>query len=448
MTQTRGLSLLAALALLPFAAGCAARVALERAPVKKIAVRPVIPVRDGSSPLEFGKLLLKLPEEKVIGTVQAGRSCDGQAPLVWKIGRGVSDSFGQLLLGELSVTGYTVVGDPEVLFEDSQGSRAEYVVAGVMRDVKANVCHARGGPGRGEASLAVDWQVYSHRTKSVELKSTTEGSASAPSARQSGGAEAIAEAFLAAARNLMAEPGFHALVTNTERNASKSLVPTQPISVAYELAKAGGTPSIESMVSDSRMGVVTVFVGNTMGSGFLISPDGYLLTNEHVVEDARYVRVKFVTGREAQGEVVRADRSRDVALVKLETDVYRPLTLGNSSRVAPGSDVFAIGTPLDEERGQTVTKGILSGYGEEDGQRILRSDAAVHEGNSGGPLLDRSGAVVGMCVSGFLLMPAGVGVGLNSFIPIEDALSALGIHPESGKAAARKPSAGLAPSSR
>ena len=175
------------------------------------------------------------------------------------------------------------------------------------------------------------------------------------------------------------------------------------------------------------MSVVTVYAGDAMGSGFVISRDGYLLTDQHVVGSVRFVRVKFVTGREVDGEVVRVDRRRDVALIKLENDVYPYLPLGESSRVRPGADVFAIGTPLSESFAQTVTKGIVSGYGEEDGLRILRSDVSVHRGNSGGPLLDGSGVVVGLSVSGYMLMPEGVGVGLNAFIPIEEALDALAI---------------------
>jgi len=419
------------LALLLLAARCASTASLERAPVKQVEQREPIPVHGGSATVEFGKLLLKLPAENVIGTVQSGRSCVGHARLTWKTGRGISvgEAFGELLLNELSEAGYAVAGDPNKLFEDARAGRAEYVVAGVIRDVSANVCHARGGSrSRAEASLAVDWQIFSHQTKAVELKTTTEGFGRTSSAQEGASAEAISLAFLSAARNLLAERRFHELIAGHEQKDARLPAPP-PIPVAYNLARTVSPRSVEAMVSDSRMGVVTVFVARTMGSGFLISPDGYLLTNEHVVENARYVKARFVTGREAQGEVVRVDRARDVALIKLEADVYRSLPLGESSRVAPGSEVFAIGTPLDEERGQTVTKGILSGYGEEEGQRILRSDVAVHEGNSGGPLLDRSGAVVGMCVSGFLLMPEGVGVGLNSFIPIEDALAALGIRP-------------------
>ena len=179
------------------------------------------------------------------------------------------------------------------------------------------------------------------------------------------------------------------------------------------------------MLSDARLSVVTVVAADAFGSGFLISTDGYLLTNQHVVGKARYVIARFVTGREVHGEVIRTNADRDIALVKLEGDRYRPLPLGNTSALKPGTDVFAIGTPLFEEFGQTISKGIVSGYGESEGQRLIRSDVGIHKGSSGGPLLVKSGQVVGVAVEGVILPQIGVGVGLNSFIPIEEAIETL-----------------------
>lgn len=429
----RGISspLLALLAAL-ITGGCASTVSFESAPVKKVEQLRPIPA-DGSRPVEFGKLLVRLPREEAIGAVQTGRSCVPRGPLTWKSGRdsSLSEDFGGLFSEELSAAGYTVVGDPNVLFEDSKEWKAEFVIAGVIKDVKANVCYAKvAGPssrGTGEASIAVEWQIYSQRTKHVELTMTTEGVSRLTRAQESAAAEAISRAFLSASRNLLANNRFHELVAGKDQTKPKLEPAREPIVVAYDTTRTSSETSVETMVAEARMGVVTVFAGNALGSGFLISEDGYLLTNQHVVGKARYVKVRFVTGREVNGEVVRVDGARDVALIKLETDMYRYLPLGESSAVRPGSEVFAIGTPLDGKLGQTVTKGIVSGYGEEEGLRILRSDVSVHQGNSGGPLLDRSGNVVGMSVSGFLLMPAGVGVGLNSFIPIEEALEALGI---------------------
>lgn len=411
-----------------------AQAAAAAAEAESASAVPAATAEEKSSPVEFRKLLLKLPRDLVVGTVQTGRGCTERGPLTWKTSREgtIGDDLGALLMEELASAGYTVVGDKDTLFDDPHGKRAEYVIAGVVRDVKANVCYANGlkRSGTAQASLTVDWQVYSHRSKSVALKETTSGSSLLPGAQDEPGAEAITRAFVSAARNLLGNARFHDLVAGKggDRLPRRE---EAPILIAYETARLTPPPSVETVVSDSRMSVVTVFAGNSMGSGFVISQDGYLLTNQHVVGQSRYVRVRFVTGRDVNGEVVRADPLRDVALVKLETDIYKYLPLGESGRIQPGADVFAIGTPLSEKLGQTVTKGILSGYGEEDGLRILRSDVSVHQGNSGGPLLDRSGTVVALSVSGYMLMPDGVGVGLNSFIPIEEALSALLIRRDS-----------------
>jgi S1-C subfamily serine protease len=399
--------------------------------------RPISAGESYTSAVEFRKFLVKLPDDHVIGALQIGKECNGREPLTWKIGRDstVTQDFGALLLEEVAAAGYGVIGHGDVLFEDAHEKKADYVVAGVIRDVRANVCYAtpKTNLATAEASLAIDWQIYSYRSREVAFKVTTEGSSLLLRPQPEPGADAISRAVVAASRNLLADPHFHELLTGN--GVDRNPQPRPPIAIAYETAPKKPSKSAETVVADSRMAVVTVFAGDSMGSGFLISRDGYLLTDEHVVGPSRYVRVKFVTGREVNGEVVRADRKRDVALVKLEGDVYPYLQLGESSRVQPGADVFAIGTPLEEMFGQTVTKGIVSGYGEEDGQRILRSDVNIQKGNSGGPLLDRSGAVVGLSVNAYTLLPDGIGIGLNGFIPIEEALHALTIQREAPEAA-------------
>ncbi|HEY6146617.1 MAG TPA: trypsin-like peptidase domain-containing protein, partial [Thermoanaerobaculia bacterium] len=391
---------------------------------------------EATAAVEFHKLLLKLPRDLVVGTVQTGRGCTERGPLTWKTSREgtVGDDLGGLLIEELSSAGYTVVGDKDQLFDDPHGRRAEYVIAGVVRDVKANVCYEKGRKraGTAEASLTVDWQVYSHRSKSVALKETTSGTSLLPGVQDEPGGEAITRAFVSAARNLLASGRLRDLVAGKgiDRLPKRE---EAPLVVAWETPPEQQPGSVEAAISDSRMSVVTVFAGKSMGSGFVISRDGYVLTNQHVLGQSRYVRVRFVTGREVNGEVLRTDALRDVALIKLETDIYKCLPLGDSGRIGPGADVFAIGTPVSEKLGQTVTKGILSGYGEEDGLRTLRSDVAIHQGSSGGPLLDRSGTVVGLSVSGYMIMPDGFGVGLNSFIPIEEALATLVIRRSEAK---------------
>jgi S1-C subfamily serine protease len=177
-------------------------------------------------------------------------------------------------------------------------------------------------------------------------------------------------------------------------------------------------------MNDLRPGVVTVFAGGGHGSGFFLTRDGYLLTNEHVVREAKYVKVRLITGREVVGEVLRTDSRGDVALIKVEEAGMNALPI-RTDEPAVGEDVYAIGTPLEPKLSTTVSRGIVSAYRAEDGQKLIQSDVTILPGNSGGPLLDRNGNVVGIAVSGRVY---GRGMaGINFFIPITDALAALSL---------------------
>lgn len=150
-----------------------------------------------------------------------------------------------------------------------------------------------------------------------------------------------------------------------------------------------------------------------------------MLTNEHVVGQSSFVNVKFVTGKEVTGQVLRVNKVRDVALVKLEADHYPCLVLGDTATVNVGDEVFTIGTPLSEDLSQTVTRGIVSSIRIKDGNKYVQSDVNIHPGNSGGPLVSLDKGVVGICVSGITFGP--YTLGLNYFIPIEEAVKALSI---------------------
>ena len=136
-----------------------------------------------------------------------------------------------------------------------------------------------------------------------------------------------------------------------------------------------------------------------MGSGFIIDPDGVIMTNNHVVADAEVVTVKLQDGREFTATDVRTDPRTDVAIVRVETDEPLPsLKLGESSGLEIGDWVLAIGNPFGFSG--SVTAGIISGKGRgmgiTDREDFLQTDAAINPGNSGGPLINLNGEVVGI----------------------------------------------------
>lgn len=141
-----------------------------------------------------------------------------------------------------------------------------------------------------------------------------------------------------------------------------------------------------------------------MGSGFIINEDGYILTNYHVIEGAKDITVTLSDGTEVAGAVVNYDQEKDLAMIKLKegTKVPAVAELGDSDELYPGAEVIAIGTPLSKNLAYTLTKGIISGNDRsiqtESGTSVhlLQTDAAINSGNSGGPLVNTKGQVIGI----------------------------------------------------
>ena len=161
------------------------------------------------------------------------------------------------------------------------------------------------------------------------------------------------------------------------------------------------------------------------GSGFIVSADGYILTNNHVVENADKVKVKLLDGREFEARVIGADAATDVAVIKINTTGLTPMPFGNSDGVRVGEMVLAIGNPLGDNLTFTVTQGIISAKGRRlDGlQRTDRSisdfiqtDAAINPGNSGGPLVNIHGEVIG--INSAIASETGLFAGYGFAIPI------------------------------
>jgi serine protease Do len=161
------------------------------------------------------------------------------------------------------------------------------------------------------------------------------------------------------------------------------------------------------------------------GSGFLVSRDGYILTNNHVVGEADKITVKLSSGEEKQAELIGTDPKTDVAVIKIKGDDYPFIKLGNSEELMTGEWVIAVGNPFGLDA--TVTVGVVSalqrgGFGivSEDGEvgyeDFIQTDAAINPGNSGGPLLNINGEAIG--INTFIVSRSGGYMGIGFAIPI------------------------------
>jgi serine protease Do len=165
-----------------------------------------------------------------------------------------------------------------------------------------------------------------------------------------------------------------------------------------------------------------------LGSGVIVSQDGYVLTNNHVIDEADQIRVELKDRRTFDAKLIGTDPQTDLAVLKINATGLPVVALGNSDRVRVGDVVLAFGNPLNV--GQTVTMGIISAKGRETGlgdgsgfEDFLQTDAPINQGNSGGALVNANGELVG--INSQILTPSGGNIGLGFAIPVNMAHSVM-----------------------
>jgi serine protease Do len=240
------------------------------------------------------------------------------------------------------------------------------------------------------------------------------------------------------------------------RSQTLALLAVVPLAATSARALAPGEPSFAAVAQTAQLAVVNVYTtrmagpttppagaapegslgdfarrffapqepaqprrAQSLGSGFIISSDGDIVTNAHVVRRAAQIRVKLANQDVYDAKLIGLDTLTDVALVKIEPRGTLPVArLGNSDRLQVGDWVIAVGNPFG--LAQTVTAGIVSAKGRVLGggpyDDFIQTDASINPGNSGGPLLDRAGAVVG--INAAIVSRAGGNVGIGFAIPI------------------------------
>lgn len=216
-------------------------------------------------------------------------------------------------------------------------------------------------------------------------------------------------------------------------NGPAAAAPAASVSTIPETASEGMSVSqVVSSVSDSVVEINTEMSGmnfmmqtvtaQAAGSGVIISTDGYIVTNNHVIEDAQNITVRLSDGESHPAKLIGSDAKTDLAVIKIEAQNLKAAPMGSSSSLTVGDEAVAIGNPLGE-LGGTVTNGIISALDREislgnETMTLLQTNAAINHGNSGGGLFNNKGELIGIVVA----KSSGNGIeGLGFAIPIDSA---------------------------
>ena len=219
-------------------------------------------------------------------------------------------------------------------------------------------------------------------------------------------------------RNLSEAEGLSSAFRNVAEAIRPSVVSISTSKMLQRRLPPGLAPFYRDFLGDQ--GVPEEETG--MGSGVIVRPDGYILTNNHVVEDADELKVELSDGRVVDGTIVGTDPETDLAVVKIDLPGLRAAPMGNSDETRVGDWVLAIGSPFGLD--QTVTAGIISGKHRQqriiaDGNGLedfLQTDAAINPGNSGGPLVNLRGELIGINTA--ILSRSGASAGIGFAIPV------------------------------
>ncbi|MDH4362500.1 MAG: trypsin-like peptidase domain-containing protein [Acidimicrobiia bacterium] len=224
--------------------------------------------------------------------------------------------------------------------------------------------------------------------------------------------------------------------TTTAASGTTASSTLQGTTGASTPAVAGARADVSGLIDGALPSVVSITVtmpqGQGAGTGFVVSTDGRIATNAHVVADARSIQVAFHNGTTAPATVVGVDRTDDLAVIKVDRTGLTPLTLGTSADLKMGEPVVAIGNALDLTGGPTATEGIVSALDRhittnEGGSlsHLIQIDAAINPGNSGGPLLTLDGKVVGInSAASVSAQNIGFAIAIDTARPIVEQLEA------------------------
>lgn len=379
---------------------------------------------DASRTFTLSAIELKLRHSNNGDVRIGGLTCRGSRDIYWSEGFVdiVEPAYGEAIAERARQAGYTAksaigsIPPPDAL-----------PVLARLKGIEMSICQSNTMQGLSHTAtwVKVEWVVTDPIKGTETVSFTTEGSYEPMNGKmvKDGIDSSFAKAMQVAAQNLFSNPEFVALLEPVDIEAA----PPSGDPIRIPMSYGHNNNDFHDQVEHLKDTTVIVKTKHGHGSGVIISPDGYVLTNAHVIGNFRNLTIKTST-RNYSAEVVRSDEVRDVALLKMNNYDNGQFALISATPPRIGSQLFIMGTPLDEAFSQTITSGVLSANRTVNGANYLQTDAAINRGNSGGPVFDESGEVVALTVAGHFTQ-SGANLSINYLIPISEAIDHLVIGP-------------------
>lgn len=387
--------------------------------------------------MEFDSLTALVAFDKVLASFKDGEKVgehtklNGETtPIKWegsiKIG---SKSFEKLFYEKLTNMGYrTLITQSSQLFSDDVKKRPDlprYVVGAQIIEFDVRIVESSDksyGAGKYVCStkLKIEWKVLDKSTDVVVLSYVNEGRVKQRTRYAYGVRDQSIDAYEMALLDFISEGQFFELV-----NTNKSYNPIVEESKRPQLdIKESKIPKFEnrsSMIKHVSKSCVTILTDAGHGSGVIISEEGHVITANHVVQGVNKIKVKISEGIELDATLISSDVETDIALLKISGSGFQPLPFDTSEQEL-GDEVITIGTPAGIELGQSISRGMISGKRVIEDMLHLQVDIAVSPGNSGGPLINDKGEIIGIVQKKVV----GTGIeGIGFALPIDLVLKAI-----------------------
>jgi len=336
------------------------------------------------------------------------------------------------ILEHLRKRGYPALGAESLVFNRDKGEQAKFLLGGTLTRVD---CNPKGSPKDRLCRVEIKWELFDEAEERVVYTMVARSSVAHLNLTHAGAKQSAGEQLiLSALDSLLKRPRF---VESLKKGPAQTQVASEYRPATFRTCSSGLRP-MPASANSVLSATVLVQTPRGFGSGSMISPDGLVLTAAHVVRDAGSVEIKLISGQVLPAKVVRLHKGEDVALLYASVPSDADCIPLRAEAPQVGEEIYAIGSPASKELAFTLTRGIVSGTREIEGVRYLQTDASVNPGNSGGPLIDGQGQVLGV-VSWKIVGSDTEGLAFG--VPVLAAQSALAVTPGSSTDASLRSSA-------